>query len=176
MPGRNETRVAVFLGGRSPEHDVSVITGLQALKAIDQERFVAFPVYVNPHGAWFVGEALAERRNYLPDARTQAELTEVTLSLGEPGRGVLVPKRTGLFGRRTTMEFDIALLAFHGLGGEDGQIQGLFETANVPYTGMRTLASSVLMDKVATKRLLRGLDIPLLPYAVVTRGSAGLPS
>ena len=96
MPSKNETRVAVFLGGRSPEHDVSVITGLQALKAIDQERFVAFPVYVNPRGAWFVGEALAERRNYLPDARTQAELIEVSLSLGEPGRGVLVPKRTGL--------------------------------------------------------------------------------
>src|SRR3989442_1092343 len=68
MASKNETRVAVFLGGRSPEHDVSVITGLQALKAIDQERFVAFPVYVNPRGAWFVGEALAERRNYLPDA------------------------------------------------------------------------------------------------------------
>src|SRR5271169_2996204 len=119
MPSKNETRVAVFLGGRSPEHDVSVITGLQALKAIDQERFVAFPVYVDPRGAWFLGEALAERRNYLPDARTQAELTEVTLSLGESGRGVLVPKRSGLFGRRTTIEFDVALLAFHGLGGED---------------------------------------------------------
>src|SRR6266568_2972933 len=176
MASKNETRVAVFLGGRSPEHDVSVITGLQALKAIDQERFAAFPVYVNPRGAWFVGEALAERRNYLPDARTQAELNEVTLSLGEPGRGVLVPKRTGLFARRIATEFDVALLAFHGLGGEDGQMQGLFETANVPYTGMRTLASALLMDKAAAKRLLRGLDIPLLPDAVVTRGPAGLPS
>src|SRR5207302_5419269 len=158
-------RVAVLLGGRSPEHDVSVITGLQALKAIDQERFVAFPVYVNPRGQWFVGEPLAERRNYLPDARTQGELVEVTLSLGEPGRGVLVPKRSGLFGRRASVEFDVALPAFHGLGGEDGQMQGLFEIANLPYAGMRTLASAVFMDKVATKRLLRGLDIPLLPYA-----------
>ena len=76
MASKNETRVAVFLGGRSPEHDVSVITGLQALKAIDQERFVAFPVYVNPRGAWFVGEALAERRNYLPDARVAARTDE----------------------------------------------------------------------------------------------------
>src|SRR5437660_607030 len=176
MPSKNETRVAVFLGGRSPEHDVSVITGLQALKAIDQERFVAFPVYVNPRGAWFVGEALAERRNYLPDARIASELTEVSLSLDEPGRGVLVPKRTGLFGRRTATEFDVALLAFHGLGGEDGQMQGLFETANVPYTGMRTLASALLMDKAAAKRLLRGLDIPLLPDAVITRTGIGLPS
>lgn len=176
MASRNETRVAVFLGGRSPEHDVSVITGLQALKALDQERFVAFPVYVSPRGAWFVGEALAERRNYLPDARTAGELTEVTLSLGKSGRGVLVPKRRGLFSRRTTTEFDVALLAFHGLGGEDGQMQGLFEIANLPYTGMRTLASAVFMDKAATKRLLRGLDIPLLPYAVVPRATGGLPS
>jgi len=176
MPKKNETRVAVFLGGRSPEHDVSVISGLQALKALDQERFAAFPVYVNPRGAWFLGDALAERRNYLPDARAEAQLTEVTLSLGEPGRGVLVPKRAGLFGRRGGVEFDVALLAFHGLGGEDGQIQGFFETANLPYTGMRTLASAVLMDKAATKRLLRGLDIPLLPDAVVTRLPSGLPS
>jgi len=176
MPGKNETRVAVFLGGRSPEHDVSVVTGLQALKAIDQERFVAFPVYVGPRGEWLVGEPLSERRNYLPDARTRGELTEVTLSLGEPGHGVLAPKRSGLFQRRSALEFDVALLAFHGLGGEDGQMQGLFETANLPYTGMRTLASSVFMDKVATKRLLRGLDIPLLPYAVVPRGAGGLPS
>jgi D-alanine-D-alanine ligase len=176
MASRNETRVAVFLGGRSPEHDVSVITGLQALKAIDQQRFTPFPVYVDPRGAWFVGEPLAERRNYLPDAQTRAELTEVTPSLGEPGRGLLVPKRTGLFGRRAAVEFDVALLAFHGLGGEDGQMQGLFEIANVPYTGMRTLASSVFMDKAATKRLLRGLDIPLLPHAVVSRAIGGLPS
>jgi len=176
MPGKNETRVAVFLGGRSPEHDVSVITGLQALKAIDQERFIPFPVYVSPRGAWFVGEALAERRNYLPDPRTQGELTEVTLSLGEAGRGVLVPKRSGLFGRRTAAEFDVALLAFHGSGGEDGQMQGLLEIANLPYTGMRTLASAVFMDKAAAKRLLRGLDIPLLPYAVVPRAAGGLPS
>ena len=176
MLGKNETRVAVFLGGRSPEHDVSVITGLQALKAIDQERFVPFPVYVSPRGEWLVGESLSERRNYLPDSRTRGELTEVTLSLGEPGRGVLVPRRSGLFSRRPSLEFDAAVLAFHGLGGEDGQIQGLFETANLPYTGMRTLASAVFMDKAATKRLLRGLDIPLLPYAVVSRTAGGLPS
>src|SRR5512138_3315118 len=91
MASRNEVRVAVFFGGRSPEHDVSVITGLQALKAIDQQRFVAFPVYVDPRGRWLVGEPLGERRNYLPDARLEGELTEVGLSLGDAGRGLLAP-------------------------------------------------------------------------------------
>ncbi len=179
MAQRNETRVAVFLGGRSPEHDVSVITGLQALKAIDQQRFAPFPVYVSPGGQWFVGEALAERRNYLPDARTLAELTEVSLAVGaggEAGSGVLLPKRSGVFGRRAAIPFDVALLAFHGLYGEDGNMQGLFETAGLPYTGMRTLASALFMDKPAAKRLLRGLEIPLLPDTVVTRGPGGLPS
>src|SRR5947207_8772723 len=176
MLGKNETRVAVFLGGRSPEHDVSVITGLQALKAIDQERFVPFPVYVTPRGEWLVGESLSERRNYLPDSRTRGELTEVTLSLGEPGRGVLVPRRSGLFSRRPPVEVDVAMLAFHGLGGEDGQFQGLLETANLPYTGMRTLAAAVWMGQAATKRRVRGLDIPLLHYAVASRTAGGLPS
>ncbi|HKS89549.1 MAG TPA: hypothetical protein VJR70_08935 [Stellaceae bacterium] len=176
MAGSNLTRVAVLFGGRSPEHDVSVITGLQALKAIDQQRFDPFPVYVDPRGRWLTGEALAERRNYLPDARIEAGLAEVALSRGEGGRGVLVSTRGGLFGRRSVIDFDVALFAFHGLGGEDGQIQGLFEIANVPYTGMRTMASAVLMDKAAAKRLLRGLDIPLLPDAVVARGAGGLPS
>lgn len=180
MAGSKGTRVAVLFGGRSPEHDVSVITGLQALRAIDQQRFEPFPVYVNPRGQWFVGEALADRRNYLPDSRTQGELTEVTLSLGEPGKGLLTPKRSGLFGRGlfargTPIEFDVALPCFHGLYGEDGQIQGLFETTNLPYAGMRTLASAVFMDKVATKRLLRGLGIPMLPYVVVARTAGGLP-
>jgi D-alanine-D-alanine ligase len=176
MAGNKGTRVAILLGGRSPEHDVSVITGLQVLRAMDQQRFDAFPVYVNPRGQWFVGEALTERRNYVPDSRILAELTEVTLSLGEPGKGLLVPKRSGLFGRRAPIEFDVAVPAFHGLYGEDGRIQGCLETANIPYTGMRTLASALLMDKPATKRLLRSLDIPLLPDAVVTRGEGGLPT
>lgn len=177
MAASEKTRVAVFLGGHSPEHDVSVITGLQALKAVDQQRFDPFPVYINPRGQWFVGEALAERRNYLPDPHAHGGLIEVTPALGEPGRGVLVSKEAGFLGRRTRVEFDVALLAFHGLGGEDGQIQGFFETANLPYTGMRTLASALLMDKAAAKRLLRGLDIPLLPDAVVTRSpGGGLPS
>lgn len=176
MPRQNETRVAVFLGGRSPEHDVSVITGLQALKALDQGRFAPFPVYVTPRGEWLTGTPLEERRNYLPSPQLRGDLAEVTLGIGEPGRGVLMPKRAGFFSRRPPVEFDVAVLAFHGLGGEDGQMQGLLETANLPYTGMRTLASSLLMDKAVAKRLFAGLGIPVLPWATITRTPGALPS
>jgi D-alanine-D-alanine ligase len=169
-----KTRIAVFLGGRSPEHDVSVVTGLQALQALDQARFDAFVVYVTPQGDWLVGPGLEDRRNFLPDAAFRAKLGEVTLDVASGG-GRLVARKTGLFSRRPAVEFDVALLAFHGLGGEDGQFQGLFEAANIPYTGMRTLASAVLMDKVATKRMLAGGGIPLLNHAVVERPETGLP-
>src|SRR5580692_4584861 len=170
-----KTRIAVFLGGRSPEHDVSVVTGLQALQALDQSRFDAFVVYVTPQGDWLIGPGLDDRRNYLPDGQFRARLSEVTLDLGAGSGGRLVARKSGLFSRRGPTEFDVALLAFHGLGGEDGQFQGLFEAANIPYTGMRTLASAVLMDKVATKRMLAGSAIPLLRHAVVERPETGLP-
>jgi D-alanine-D-alanine ligase len=170
-----KTRIAVFLGGRSPEHDVSVVTGLQALQALDQTRFHAFVVYITPQGDWLIGPGLDDRRNYLPDTQIRARLTEVTLDIAAGGGGRLVPRKSGLFSRRPPAEFDVALLAFHGLGGEDGQMQGLFESANIPYTGMRTLASAVLMDKVATKRMLGGSFIPLLPHALIDRPETGLP-
>jgi D-alanine-D-alanine ligase len=172
-----KTRVAVFFGGRSPEHDVSIVTGLQAMEALDQDRFSSFPVYVAPDGKWFVGEELRKRSNYLPKEATAKLLESVTLDLwpNVDGRGRLLPTKTGsMFSKPKPIEFDVALLAFHGLFGEDGRMQGLFEIANVPYTGMRPLASSVLMDKAATKRVLGGTNIALLPYAVVQRPASGL--
>lgn len=170
----DKKRVAVFLGGRSPEHDVSVISGLQALAAIDVARYDPFPVYIAVDGAWLVGEPLRERKNYLPDANLRKELTTVTLDITPTGQGVLHPVKKGLFGSPKPITFDVAVPGFHGLIGEDGRIQGLFETANIPYTGMRTMASSLFMDKAVTKRVLSGADIPVLPTRLINRPGQGL--
>ncbi|MGB0552178.1 MAG: D-alanine--D-alanine ligase [Alphaproteobacteria bacterium] len=167
-------RVAVFFGGRSPEHDVSIVTGLQALGAVDASAYDAFPVYISSQGEWFVGDALRDRANYLPDDNTRRNLTEVMLDATDDGEGQLVPRKSGMFGRGKPVNFDVALLAFHGNKGEDGQIQGLFEMAGVPYTGMRTMASAALMDKSVTKRLLAGQDISQLDCAVLRRPADGL--
>ena len=171
------TRIAVLFGGRSPEHDVSIVTGLQVLGALDQARYEAFPVYISTVGRWYVGDALRDRSLYLPSADAEKTLTQVSLDLtpNDSYRGVLMPKDKGrFFGRAPAIEFDVALPAFHGLIGEDGQIQGAFETANVPYCGMRTLASAVLMDKSATKRMLAGTKIPQLPCELIDRPASGL--
>jgi D-alanine-D-alanine ligase len=167
-------RIAVIFGGRSPEHDISIITGLQVLQAVDSDRYEAFPVYVTPQGEWLVGEALAERSTYLPADRQQLGLRSVVPDVAARGSGRLIPRERGLFRQPPAIGFDAALLAFHGLTGEDGQIQGLLETADVPYTGMRTMASAVLMDKAATKRMLHGLDIPMLPQVVLRKPKQGL--
>jgi D-alanine-D-alanine ligase len=169
----NRKRVAVFFGGRSPEHDVSVVTGLQILGAIDPAQHEAFPVYITPDGAWLTGDVLRKRENYMLDAHSRKQSIEVTLEVTAGKTGRLVSKKTGLFCGTKTIEFDVAIPSFHGLFGEDGSIQGLFETAGVAYAGMRTMASAVLMDKAATKLMMHGLGIPVLPCAVLTRPVEG---
>jgi D-alanine-D-alanine ligase len=166
-----KTRVAVFFGGRSPEHDVSIVTGLQVLEALDQERFDAFPVYVALDGEWLLGDALRSNASYLPRGRTAATLRSVTLDLrpNVDGIGRLVPRDRTRWSAPEDVAFDVALLAFHGLAGEDGRMQGLFEIANVAYTGLRVLASGLAMDKVATKLALAGTGIPLLPSIPLER-------
>lgn len=166
-------RIAVFFGGRSPEHDVSVITGLQALEAIDRTRYDPFPVYITPNGAWLTGEVLCRRANYMLDKNTRAQTLPVTLDVTAGRQGRLISKKTPLLGAAKIIEFDAALPCFHGLYGEDGNIQGLFEIAGVPYAGMRTMASSLLMDKVAAKHVLKSIGIPVLPCAVIRRPKQG---
>lgn len=170
--------IAVFFGGRSPEHDVSVVSGLQVLQALDPSKFDAFPVYITTDGRWLIGDLLRDRANYLPTRTQESSLTEVSLDVraNDTGRkkGVLLKKKPGLFGANIAAEFDAAIPAFHGLYGEDGNIQGLFELANVPYTGMRTMATSILMDKITTKHLLNALDIPTLPFAKLRKTGEAL--
>jgi D-alanine-D-alanine ligase len=166
-------RIAVIFGGRSPEHDVSVVTGLQVLQAVDSERYDAFPVYVTPQGEWLVGDPLADRANFLPGADLRERLTSVIPDV-TARKGILVPRERRLFRQPPPIGFDVALLAFHGTTGEDGQMQGLCETAGVPYTGMRTLASAVLMDKAAAKSMFQPLNIPVLAQVVLQKPRQGL--
>lgn len=176
MSSRNssdKTRVAVIFGGRSPEHDVSVVSGLQVLKAIDTTRYEAFPVYITLNGRWLIGDGLDDRKNFLPDANMEKYLTEVMLDTTAGKVGRLVPKKGGLFGGGKALEFDVAFPVFHGLHGEDGGVQGLFDVIGVAYCGMRTMATSLLMDKGATKNVLKGLGVPCLDYAVIPRPSKG---
>ncbi|MEM6811791.1 MAG: D-alanine--D-alanine ligase [Pseudomonadota bacterium] len=168
-------RVAVIFGGRAPEHDVSVVSGLQMLQSIDTSRYGPFPVYIAEDGTWYTGDALRERENFIPKGSVLKGLTPVQLDCSATnGKGVLKPTESGFFNKKDDILFDVILPVFHGNIGEDGAFQGMMELAGVAYAGMRAKACAIYMDKDTTKKALAGSGIPQLPYATILKPDEGL--
>lgn len=168
-------RIAVIFGGRAPEHDVSVVSGLQMLQSIDTSKYEPFPVYIAQNGTWYTGDVLWERENYIPKGKTLDGLTAVQLDCSATHEGgMLRGTKSSLFGKAEEIPFDVALPVFHGNIGEDGAFQGMMELANVPYAGMRAKACALYMDKDTTKKAIEGSGIPQLPYATIMRPHEGL--
>jgi len=172
--------IAVVFGGRSVEHDVSILSGLQLIEAMDPTRYQALPVYVAADGQWWTGDALLDRRNYPLDvaklAATKQAPLAVSLDLGWAGAGRprLLALEKGFFGlREKHISFDLVIPAIHGSNGEDGSLQGLLEFANIPYSGCRVLGAATTMDKVATKHIARDIGLKLLPEVLISRPQAG---
>ena len=162
--------VAVLFGSRTCEDDVSIITGIQALGALDREQYDAFPVYIARDGAWYVGERLKDITFYPSFDPAQAKRV---LPTADGGKLLLIdpePKR-GLFskGEKVLASADVALLAMHGMNGEDGTLQGMLEMMDVPYTSAGVMGSSVGMDKIAMKQLFRSCGFPVLPDVWIDR-------
>ena len=158
--------IAVMYGGRSAEHEISVITALQAVRALDPARYTAIPIYLALNGKWYTGSRLFDRSAYknMPAMLSQAQ--EITL-LPDP--------TIGGFSRLPDLEtlpIDVCLMAFHGQYGEDGCLQGLLELADLPYTGCGVLASSLTMDKAQAKARIKGKGVPVLPGVLVTKEEA----
>ncbi len=166
-------KLGVFYGSRSCEHDVSIVTGLQAIQNIDSQKYDIVPVYIDRDGAWYTDEGLLNHESY---ALTMQKAYDVQRCVPAPyGENKLAlykyPLRGGLFFSKLKpfVVIDVALLAFHGVNGEDGSIQGLLELYNVPYTSAGMFGSSVGMDKIGMKAFFRGCGFPVLPYAWFTR-------
>ena len=168
--------LAVLFGGRSVEHEISVITALQAISIIDGEKFTVIPVYIAPDGRWFTGEILLERKTYQRVPQILDECTEVTL-LPKPGSSALLivssaTKGLGTCGEKRQIPIDVFVPIFHGQYGEDGCIQGLFEMADVAYTGCPPTASVMAMNKYLCKLALKSHGIPVLPAIQILRRDA----
>ena len=178
MP-RPGLRVGVVFGGRSVEHDVSIITGLQACEALDA-RHEAVPLYVDREGRWFTGPSLRDVASYRRD-RLDAEPVALDLSTGllrgdgaeagEPRRRRRLRGGGGSPGPAPApaTRLDVVIPATHGTQGEDGALQGALELADIPYAGP-TLESAVLaMNKAVCKAILRSAAIPVLDDVVLRR-------
>ena len=167
-------RLAVLFGGRACEHDVSIVSALQCMDAVNAEDYDVIPVYIARDGAWYTGAPLRKLetlRNFDP---AKPGITRVYPDV-TAGSGALltIEKKKGLFGggdELTVAErIDVAMPVLHGMNGEDGTVQGLLELMNVPYTSAGLVGSSVGMDKIAMKQLFRGCGFPIIDYVWLTR-------
>jgi D-alanine-D-alanine ligase len=173
----NKNNICVLFGGRSVEHEISVITGIQYIEAVDREKYNPIPVYVAQCGKWYTGKELLDKNFYRGLPNCLDKLTEVTL-LPKPGVGGLtvVSKKSlfaSIFGSSSDIiPVDVFVPSFHGTYGEDGCIQGLFEMADVAYAGSNVLASAVAMNKAICKAVANQNEVPTLPFVLAYKYEA----
>ena len=154
--------IGVFFGSRSTEHDVSIITGEFIAFELKKLGHTVVPVYIGKDGQWYVDEELGSLKFFKTSGNLNfKDYDKVYLDL-EKSKGKLVFKKKGL----STKEFivDMAFPAFHGVFGEDGTIQGLFEFFGVPYVGCDVPSSAITMDKILTKLFCQRFNIPTVDF------------
>lgn len=162
-----KTNVAVFFGGRSVEHEISVISASQAMHAMDRDKYNVIPVYISKQGKWYTGEALFDVANYR-DMKALTDKCEEVFMRPEYGDYNLYKAKTKLFGSNIYATIDVVIPVLHGTNGEDGIFEGVLETIGIPYAGCNTVASANGMDKVTMKMILKECSIPVVDYVWFT--------
>ena len=188
---KKKLRVGILFGGRSGEHEVSLLSAASILKAIDRKKYEVVPIAIDKQGRWLCG-AQAQRLLEGPapallSAASEADLEFATaaavLRCGEP---LQIPpphpmrratdrleRSTGAHlaqpGNPLAASLDVVFPVLHGTFGEDGTIQGLFELADIAYVGSGVLGSSAAMDKDAMKRLFAAAGLPQTPHIALLR-------
>lgn len=158
-------KLAVIFGGKSPEHEISVISASQAIHAVDSDIYDIIPIYITKKGAWYTGAALLDLENYKNTEQLLTKCEKILITVNSDENALYQYPQKQFFWKDTFLKnIDIALPILHGAHGEDGAIQGLFELMNVPYAGCNVLASAIGMDKLAMKMMYRGLGLPLVPF------------
>ena len=156
-----KTNVAVFYGCRSVEHEVSIISAVQAMRAINREKYDVTPVYVTKDGEMYSGESLFTIEEYRNLPELLKKCKKVSFAR-ENGSVVMKTEAVGLFAKSKTVNIDVAFPVVHGTNCEDGTIQGLFEFLDLPYVGCDILSSAVGMDKAVFKDVLKNAGLPVL--------------
>lgn len=138
----SKTKVAVIFGGISTEHDVSVVSGTSVIEKLNKDKYEIYPTYIDTDGAWYSYTKPVQEIKVVTIGTTLKELVPIDNTI------------------KYLEQIDVAFPVLHGLGGEDGSIQGLFKMLNLPYVGCGILASSVGMDKVYAKIIFEKAGIP----------------
>ncbi len=164
--------VGVVFGSRSVEHDVSIVTAHQVMRALDPEKYEVVPVYIDREGVWLVGDPLRDIHSFKNDkVGEMLGIKEAVLSSSTAFKGLIVPPISGLVGRNSLRKLDVIFPVVHGSHGEDGTLQGLCELVDLPYVGCGVTASAIAIDKPMTKTVLAQHGIPVLDGLTLTRGA-----
>ncbi|MDR0649231.1 MAG: D-alanine--D-alanine ligase [Synergistaceae bacterium] len=154
-------RVGVFFGGRSVEHEVSIISAIQAINAFDASKYDVTPVYCARDGSMYVGERVARIEEYR-DIPLLVKRSKRVVCVRDAGRFTLSYYPARRLGSSFHAEIDVAFPIVHGTNVEDGALQGFFRTLGVPFVGPDVTASAVGMDKYVQKVVFRDNGIPVL--------------
>ena len=154
-------KVGVFFGGKSVEHEVSVISGIQALNAFNKEKYEAIPIYITKENEMYTGEAIADIGNYKNIPELLKKSTRIFF-ICEQGKLNMVQYPEKKFGNSVVDYIDVAFPVVHGANVEDGSLQGFLRHYNIPLVGCDVTAAAVSMDKYVMKTVLKDNDIPVL--------------
>ncbi|MEE8807176.1 MAG: D-alanine--D-alanine ligase family protein [Lactimicrobium sp.] len=155
--------VGVFFGGESVEHEVSVISGHQAMAALDPEKYNVIPVYVAKNRKLYVSDLLNDISNFRDLNALVSKCTQVMLA-NVDNQVQILPVKHSMFGPKNLGTIDVAIPVMHGTNGEDGTIQGFFEMLKVPYAGCDLYGAAVGQDKVLMKHILHDAGLPMTDW------------
>jgi len=155
----SKIRVGVIFGGRSAEHQVSLVSAASVMGALDKKKYEVVPIGITPDGRWLSSPDAVE---LLKAGQVGRQLPNTFLTPDPTRHGLVTFDNAN--DAPTPDHLDVLFPVVHGTFGEDGTIQGLFELAGIPYVGAGVLGSSVGMDKVITKQLCEHARIPVVPY------------
>ena len=157
-------RIGVIFGGKSVEHEISIVTAIQAMEQIDHEKYDVVPIYITKDLVWYTGGCLRYIDSFKDYDLLKRYAKKVNL-INKDGRFIL--QSTGLF-KREIDYIDLAFPLVHGRGTEDGSLQGYLEVTGVPYIGSDVYSSAVGQDKVFMKQILEANNINVVKYTWFT--------
>ncbi|MBQ6808185.1 MAG: D-alanine--D-alanine ligase [Firmicutes bacterium] len=167
----NKINVAVLFGGRSVEHEVSILSAQQAIAALDKNKYQVIPVYISKEGKWYSGDVLLDVKAFRDIPALLKQAVPVYFSHDYGDQMLYQRQSGGLFSKKQAgTRIDVALPVVHGTSVEDGCLQGFLETCGIPYACPSVLGSAVGMDKIMMKAVLREAGLPVVEYQAFTAG------
>lgn len=154
-------KIGVIYGGETVEHEVSVISALQAMNNLNEDKYDIVPIYISKDRIWYTGHMLRDIEFYKEFEDEKKYATKVMLY--KKGKTFLLQRTTGLF-RKDITDLDVILPIVHGNNVEDGSLAGLLDSIGIPYVGSHVLGGALGQDKVVMKQVMESVNLPIVPY------------